>query len=149
MSKSQLSYPFTPPPSYSSYTPPTTNTTGKSTYVGTPISTPISKPTTSKKSLITPGFFPQYMPFIVFIGIALLLLVSIAFIPSRTITKLFAASTAIAWASFWATVIYLLCLGGNTFIAWFLMFLPLGLWFIITVMVFIGAIKLDTVTTVV
>lgn len=103
----------------------------------------ISK-TTVKKSLITPGFFRKYLPFIVFIAIALLLLISIIFIPAKTITKLFAASTAIAWTSLWATITYLVCLGGNTFIAWFIAALALFLWAVITVMVFIGAINLDS-----
>lgn len=105
------------------------------------------KDPTKRKPFITPGFFKEYMPFIVFIILALILLISIIFIPARTITKLFAASTGIAWTSFWATVIYLLCLGGNTFLAWFVMFIPLLLWLVITVMVFIGAIKLDSNNT--
>ena len=117
--------------------------TSRSTSISSPFMAP-SPP--AKKPLISVAFIKTYLPFIVFIAIALILLVSIIFIPARTVTKLFAASTALAWTSLWATVSYLLCLGGNTFIAWFVISVALFLWIIITVMVFIGAINLDATT---
>lgn len=89
----------------------------------------------------------QYLPFIVFVGLATLLLLTILFIPAKTVTKLFAASTALAWTSFWGTVIYITCLSTkNQIIAWAVVIFPLLVWSIVTILVYIGAINLDATT---
>jgi hypothetical protein len=97
------------------------------------------------ESKVGRSVWKQYLPFIVFIIVAVLLILSILFIPTKTNTKLFAASTALAWTSFWGTVIYIACITitKNTVIIWGIVFFPLFIWSIITIMVYIGAINLD------
>ena len=94
-----------------------------------------------------PPFLQTYTPFVVYIILGVILILVLAFLPTRAITKFFAASVALSWTSFWATIIYFICLGGSRTAAWFVILVPLFVSLVFTVSVLVGYVNLETISS--
>jgi len=93
-----------------------------------------------------PSFLSTYTPFIVYIILGVILILILAFLPTRAITKFFAASVALSWTSFWSTIIYFICLGGSKTAAWFVILIPLFISVVFTIAVLVGYVNLESVS---
>ena len=75
--------------------------------------------------------------FVIFVSISMIVTI---FTPGTLSSKMVNFFVSILWYILWGFIIYMLCKSGNYKLAWTVLFLPLIIWFILTLLILFGLV---------
>ena len=84
------------------------------------------------------------LPLLIFVILAIISLVITIFTPGTGRSKILNIVVSSLWYLLWGFIIYMLCRAGHPGWAWVVLFLPLIIWAILTILIFIGWIVIES-----